>query len=162
MILRIHESSLKWWHWKSGFFDRFCNSEPKFCSSKCVDIIFRSNRSPSSKYHITVILSQVPDLKKVHSPNQCQTVSLLRWFFFFFFFLVGSIPNMGLKLITLRPRVEHSTNWAIQVPPPQTFSLLRYLWKRQRERVLIQGWVLIYAKLSTLNALVHSLNNPFR
>ena len=39
--------------------------------------------------------------------------------YFLFIFQVGSMPNMGLELTTLRSRVRCSTNRASQAPLPQ-------------------------------------------
>ena len=35
---------------------------------------------------------------------------------FIYLFQVSSIPNVGLELTTLKPRVAHSTDWASQAP----------------------------------------------
>lgn len=45
---------------------------------------------------------------------------------FTYFFKVSSLPKMGPKLTTLRPRVAHSTNLASQAP--LSFFLLKYIW----------------------------------
>ena len=39
----------------------------------------------------------------------------------FILFLVGAMPNVGLKLTTMKSRASYSTDWASQAPQIPTF-----------------------------------------